>query len=99
MKMIFKCFDNKEEWIGKITEVKNSNCYEFMISSRTSILTILGTTSRGNFACFPDFNLGCHLVNLKDKFWNKEKLVEVLGKVDGITVSCALDNLASKVIL
>lgn len=38
----------------------------------------------------PDFGAGCHLVNLKDKFWNTEKLTEVLGKVDGITVTEAL---------
>jgi hypothetical protein len=50
-------------------------------------MVVLGPTSRGGFACFPDFNIGRHLVNLKDKFGNTEKLVEVLGKADGLTVA------------
>lgn len=29
-------------------------------------------------------------MNLKDKFWNTEKLTEILGKVAGITVAEAL---------
>lgn len=98
--MLFKCFDNNEVWVGKIKELKKrSNYYEFWIESRSSIMTILGTTSRGNFACFPDFNVGCHLVNLKDKHWNREKLIEVLGKIDGITVADTLHKLAHKVII
>lgn len=44
----------------------------------------------------PDFGAGCHLASLKDKFWNTEKLTEVLGKVDGITVASALYALADK---
>ena len=44
----------------------------------------------GYFACMPDFNVGCHLANLNDIFWNSERLSNVLGKVDGITVANAL---------
>ena len=43
---------------------------------------------------YSDFGAGCHLVDLKDKFWNTEKLVEVLGTADGITVATALYALA-----
>ena len=60
------------------------------IDSRSGILVIFGRTTQGGFACMPDFGAGCHLVNLKDRFWNTEKLTEVLGKVDGITVAEAL---------
>ena len=45
----------------------------------------------------PDFGAGCHLVDLKDSFWNNEQLTEVLGKVDGITVSSALCALADRI--
>lgn len=70
--------------------------YEFFIQSRSSIMVIFGITSRGYFACMPDFNVGCHLVNLNDMFWNSERLSMVLGTVDGITVASALVALASE---
>ncbi|MBN1469886.1 MAG: hypothetical protein JW924_14250 [Fusobacteriaceae bacterium] len=98
--MNFNCYDNKEKWSGKIERIENrTNYYEIKIVSRSSIFILLGKTSRGNFACFPDFNVGCHLVDLKDKFWNKEKLIEVLGRADGISVASALEYLSAKNLL
>ena len=47
----------------------------------------------------PDFGVGCHLVDLKDIFWNTEKLTAVLGEVDGITVASALYALDQKGVL
>jgi hypothetical protein len=93
--MVFECTSKtnrrKERWTGKITELKNHGShYEMRIDSRSGILVIFGRTMQGGFACMPDFGAGCHLVNLKDKFWNTEKLIDVLGKVDGITVAEAL---------
>lgn len=93
--MVFKCTSKtnrrSERWIGKIIEFKNHGShYEMRIDSRSGILVIFGRTTQGGFACMPDFGAGCHLVNLKDKFWNTEKLSKVLGKVDGITVAEAL---------
>jgi hypothetical protein len=67
--------------------------YEFMIQSRSSIMVIFGKTSRGYFACMPDFNVGCHLVNLNDTFWNTERLTAIIGTVDGVTVAHALLHL------
>lgn len=64
------------------------------IESRSGINVILGKTAYGNFACIPDFNAGCHLSNLKDRFWNAERLCEVIGKIDGITVAYALSTVA-----
>lgn len=91
----FTCKNNKETWNGTITMFKNQgDCYEFTIQSRSSIMVIFGKISRGYFACMPDFNVGCHLVNLNDAFWNTERLVTILGKVDGITVANALVSLA-----
>jgi hypothetical protein len=99
MSMKFKCNtkfgEKKEEWIGSIKFLKeHKNCYEIFIESRSSIMVILGETSRGKFACMPDFGVGCHLVDLKDTFWNTERLVDVLGKIDGITVASALSCLS-----
>lgn len=93
--MVFECINkNKrgnEKWSGKITSFKNyGSHYEIRIESRSGILVLVGKTTQGAFACMPDFEAGCHLVNLKDKFWNTEKLTKVLGKIDGITVASAL---------
>lgn len=97
--MEFNCEINtkkrNEKWKGSISQiVKHDHYYEIWITSRSSIMVVFGATSRGGFACIPDFNIGCHLVNLKDKFWNTERLVSVLGTVDGVTVASALYTLA-----
>lgn len=93
--MKFKCkmksSNNIETWNGEIKRIINyGNHYEIFIVSRSSIMVVFGKTSRGLFACIPDFNTGCHLVAFEDYFWNNEKLTEILGKVDGITVATAL---------
>lgn len=100
--MVFECSNktkNKNErWSGRIIGFKNYGThYEIKIQSRSSILVLYGKTEHGAFACIPDFGAGCHLVNPKDLFWNTEQLVRVLGKVDGITVACALNVLADKI--
>jgi hypothetical protein len=98
--MRFICKTKEEEWEGTISNlVKHSNSYEFWIKSRSSIMVVFGSTSRGGFACIPDFKVGCHLSNLRDKFWNTEQLVGVLGEVDGLTVSTALFKLSDKIII
>lgn len=100
--MIFECVKKSgkrtERWTGLISVFKNyGSHYEIRIESRSGILVLFGVTSSGGFACMPDFEVGCHLVNLKDKFWNTEKLTKVLGQVDGITVASALYAIADKV--
>lgn len=92
--MEFTCINKTnrrtERWKGKIVKFKNYGThYELFIESRSSIQVIFGKTTRGWFACMPDFGVGCHLVNSTDRFWNSEKLTKVLGKVDGITVEAA----------
>ena len=84
-----------EKWDGVVTRlIHYQSHYEILIQSRSSIMVTFGTTSHGTFACIPDFGVGCHLADLRDKFWNTEKLSQVLGKVDGITVAQALYALA-----
>lgn len=100
--MKFRCVDEtemkKECWDGKITKYQEyGSHYEIMIESRSSIMVLLGKSSRGGFACIPDFGAGCHIIDLKNKFWNTEKLTGVLGKVDGITVAAALYTLANHI--
>lgn len=100
--MVFECMTKTnrriERWKGRITEFKNHGShYEIRIESRSGILVIFGKTRQGGFACMPDFGAGCYLASLKDKFWNTEKLSEVLGKVDGITVAEALFAIADRI--
>jgi len=86
-----------EHWHGIIPRItQHGSHYEIRIESRSGIMVLFGKTSRGGFACMPDFGVGCHLVDLKDKFWNMEVLIDVLGEVDGITVAEALYALADK---
>lgn len=100
--MIFECVneteEGKETWAGKIVSIKNyGSHYEIRIESRSAILVLVGKTSMGNFACIPDFDSGCHLSKLNDKFYSTEKLCRVLGRVDGITVASALFAIAGTV--
>ena len=100
--MIFECVNKTKKteytWKGQITSMINyGSHFEIKIESRSSILVLLGKTTLGKFACIPDFGAGCHLANLKDKFYSTEKLTRVLGKVDGITVAYALAAIADKI--
>ena len=100
--MFFECMNQtkkgKETWNGRIISMINyGSHFEIQIQSRSSILVLLGKTTLGNFACMPDFGAGCHLAKLKDKFYSTEKLVSVMGKVDGITVASALAAIADEI--
>jgi len=77
-----------ENWPGTITNLtKFGSHYEIRIESRSRFIVILGKTNYGNFACIPDYDAGCHLCNLKDFFWNSERLCAIMNKVDGVTVA------------
>lgn len=98
--MKFKCITKEESWDGKVAYVKKySSHYEIKIESRSGLTVLVGKTINGGFACIPDFGVGCHLVNLKDKFWNTESLVRGLGEVDGLTVATALYELSGEISL
>lgn len=89
-----------ERWSGIVPGIiQHGSHYEIRIESRSGIMVVFGKTSRGGFACMPDFGVGCHLVDLKNIFWNTEKLTKVLGEVDGITVARALYVLDEKGVL
>lgn len=97
--MSFECSDDKnKKWVGHIVYLKNwGNYHEMIIESRSRLHVVFGKTSQGGFACIPDFGVGCHLVDLQDTFWNTEKLINVLGVVDGITVATAFDLLKEEI--
>lgn len=101
--MVFECAykagKTNEKWKGKISLVKDyGSHFEFWIESRSTIRVLCGKSSSGGFACMPDFQVGCYLVNIKNRFWNREKLSGILGDVDGITVEAALYSIADKII-
>lgn len=85
-----------EHWSGKIQSLKkiSDKLYEISIVSRSSIKIVIGKASFGYFACAPDFRAGCHLVKYSDLFWNKESLIQALGKVDGATAAHAIEAVA-----
>lgn len=90
----FTCKHMKESLSGQSDiHADHGTHYECLIQSRSSILLVFGKTLRGYFACMSDFEVGCHLANLNDVFWNTERLTAVLGIVDGVTVAAALLHL------
>ena len=96
--MTFTCSfinDNKlEKWSGKIVVLEDfGSHYQMRIESRSGITVIFGKSTYGNFACMPDFGVGCHLATFDDEFYNTEKLTRVLNPVDGITIAKALSVL------
>ena len=87
-----------ENWPGIIANLtKFGSHYEFRIESRSGFIVIIGKTNNGNFACIPDYDVGCHLSALKDLFWNSERLSAVMNKVDAITVAQALQAVADHI--
>lgn len=92
-----KTEDGVEHWDGIIPRFEDyGSHYEIKIESRSGIMVIFGKTSHGGFACMPDHAAGCHLSDLRDKFWNTEQLIPILGEIDGITVAQALYTLTDK---
>ena len=99
MPIKFECTMKKgkktENWSGIITNlIRFGSYYELKIESRSGFIVIIGKTDRGNFACIPDYDVGCHLSTLKDLFWNSERLSAIMNKVDAITVAYALKAVA-----
>lgn len=102
MPIKFECTMKKgkktENWSGLITGLTRfGSHYEFKIESRSGFIVVIGKTSYGNFACIPDYDVGCHLAALKDLFWNSERICSIMNKVDGITVAHALKAIAEHI--
>lgn len=95
-KIHFTCSDRRlvpdetwDGWIEPLSSLGNA-VTELKIQSRSGLYAIVGNTCFGHFICLPDWGVGTLLSDFTDLFFNKERLVELLGPVDGITVACAL---------
>lgn len=102
MPIKFECTMKKgkkiEKWSGMITNLsKFGSHYELKIESRSGFIVVIGKTNHGNFACIPDYDVGCHLSKLKDLFWNSERLCGIMNGVDAITVAHALQAVAEHI--
>lgn len=90
----------KQRWTGHIVRYKYSeDILEMYIESRSSIHVIMGKSTLGNFILVPNFNAGCYLSRFNDLFWNSEKLSEIMGKVDGITIATAIQFIEHRLML
>lgn len=79
-------------WSAQITSSSiDNNIVDIYVQSRSSFHIIIGKSQYGNYVCVPNFNSGCYLSTLDDIFWNTEKLVRLIGEVDGITVAKAIE--------
>ena len=97
LNMIFKCNYDHQKWSGKIIKEHNyGSHFEIRIESRSGITVLFGQTSMGNFACIPDFGVGCHLAEFDNEFYNTEKLINVINPVDGITVAKGLKTFVKR---
>lgn len=100
--MIFDCSRSLngtiDQWKGRIEYYnKRYKQLEMYICSRSSIHIIIGVSEYGHYICIPNFNAGCYLSNFDDVFWNSEKLIDVIGEVDGITVAKAIDFISREI--
>jgi len=94
----FKEDKEVESWTSSVREVhEHGSFFEIFISSRSSLRIIVGCGNWGNFVCVPDWNIGTHLSDFRDYFWNSEKLSDLLGKVDGITVATIIKEMADAI--
>lgn len=96
----FECCDKSgkkfEHWSGIITRMINHGShYEIYIESRSGFIFIVGKYVNGGFISIPAFNVGSDLAGYGDYFWNKERLVSLMNRVDAITVAEALRTLGN----
>lgn len=103
--MEFTCRINIEDspdeiWHGKIISYNlHEDNLKLYIESRSLIHVIIGKTAFGNYACIPNFEIGCYLSDLTDLFWDSEKLCSLLGEADGVTVATAIQYVNVKLSL
>lgn len=102
--MKFECIrsvDSKKEiWNGEITSYAiNNKSIDIYVQSRSSFHIIIGKSTYGNYVCVPNFNSSCYFSTFGDVFWNTERLVELIGEVDCITVVNAIKYVDKNLIL
>lgn len=89
-----------EIWGGKIISYNlNKDNLEMYIDSRSLLHIIIGKNMLGNYACIPNFEIGCYLSDLGDIFWNKKKLCSLIGEADGVTAATAIKYINEELLL
>jgi hypothetical protein len=97
IKRHFLCKSSNRKWSGNITNlIEYGSHYEMRIESLSGITVLFGETSMGTFACMPDFGAGCHLAELSNEFYSREKLSGIINQIDGITIAKALKTVSAQ---
>ncbi len=90
--------DERKKWNGKIEYLsKKTEGFEGIINGRgSSMFFIVGESARGNYICLPEWGIGSELADLRDVFWNRERLeIQKLSNVDAITLATGLSKIAT----
>jgi len=82
-------------WTGTILWLEENEVFiEAGIKARGSgFHIIIGNYRHGRYLCIPGWNIGCDLADLSDLYWNQEHLCEVLGRIDAVSIACALEKI------
>ena len=84
-----------EIWEGKIMQITFfGSHYEIHIKGFSRFWIITGPCSAGWFTCVPDCNAVCFLTKNASYHQTAEKLINVLGVVNGVTAASALAKIA-----
>lgn len=70
-----------------------SHC-EMKILGKSDITVILGNTSSGYFAYFPECETGCNIPNTTETFENASKLMSIFEETDAVTVAYAISTVS-----
>ncbi len=88
-----------EIWEGKIMQIISfGSHYEIHIKGISCFWVITGPCSAGWFACIPDCNATCFLINPTSYQQTAGKLINILGVVNGVTVASALAHISGFII-
>jgi hypothetical protein len=94
--MEVSCKHGRDIWPVKIhpLEINKETYYEVRVSARGSDFhVIVGSYTYGRYLCVPNWDFGCALSGLNDRFWNEERIRGHIRKVDAATLACAISHL------
>lgn len=93
---IHKMNETQNKWIGKIKSFSDHSCfYEIKVDDNNSGMRIIfGNSESGNFICLPEYGVSCRSDSFSDAGQNYENLAPLIGEVDAVTVSQALNKMS-----
>lgn len=88
-----------QNWTGEILYADFHRIFmEGEVQARgNSFHIVIGTSSRGNYLCIPNWSIGIALADFNDYFWNHEKLrrdYPELSEVDACSITYAIAEMA-----